>query len=115
MKLELDSMATIAEHVVENDRGHERHRATVMEARNGSEDYWFVFSTADRLEAVIPFDWVDFKTRPTDDTAIMSIEFYRTTPGRMTRKVKAGQVEGGRADWSDGIIGALEDIRDGGV
>lgn len=108
-------MATIAEHTVENDRGYDRHRASIMEARNGSEDYWFVFNTAERLEAVIPFDWVDFRTRPSDEDTIMTIEFYRTSGGRMTRKVKAGQVEGGRADWGDEIVDALESIRDGGV
>lgn len=106
-------MTTLATYSVENDHGYERTRACIMESRNGGEDYWFVFDTAERLEAVIPFDWVEFRTRPTDEDTIMAIEFYRTSGGRMTRKVKAGQVEGGRLDWGDEIVDTLEAIRDG--
>lgn len=79
--------------------------ASVMDARRGSEDYWFVFNTEQGLEAIIPFDTVRFDVR--DNQSIRKIEFYRRL--RM-RKAKTGQVEGGRADWGD-VINELEDYR----
>lgn len=98
-------MPTLATRSTTNDRGFERTEAVVMEARSGAEDYWFVFDTADGLEVSIAFDTVAFDE--TDDGTIQQIEFYRKHRRRHT---KAGDVEGGRADWGDEIVDALADL-----
>lgn len=104
-------MATLAEHTPENERVPV---ATVMDARRDAEDHWFVFTTAEGLEAVIAFDTVAFDYRSDDPETIRTINFLRQTryaPGR----VKTAQVEGGRADWGDEIVDTLAVIRDGEI
>jgi len=94
-------MATLAEHT---DADARIPTATVMDARNGGEDYWFVFTTEHGLEAVIPFDHAEFDRR--DDGTIRTVEFYRHHPRRPP--MQAGWVEGGRADWGADVIDTLE-------
>lgn len=80
--------------------------ATVMDARDGGESYWFVFTTERGLEAVIPFDHAECDRR--SDGTIRTVEFYRRDPRRPD--IQTGQVEGGRPDWGADVIDTLEEL-----